>query len=163
MQRLIPHPVLSLFLLTIWLLLNNTIAFGHILLGGTLAILIPFITAGFWPEEVPIQKPFAVFRFVIIVMWDIVVANFTVAKLILMPTRRLRPAFISMPLDIRSPLGISILANTISLTPGTVSCELTADHKVLLIHSLHVDDIDGSIKEMKQRYERPLMEILQSC
>ncbi|CAG0909813.1 unnamed protein product, partial [Cyprideis torosa] len=68
-----------------------------------------------------------------------------------------------MPLDICSPVGISILANTISLTPGTVSCELTADHKMLLIHSLHVDDIDASIEEMKKRYERPLMEILQSC
>lgn len=163
LSRIFPHPLLSLFLLIIWLLLNNTIAPGHFVLGGILAILIPFVTAGFWPERVDVSRPLILLKFIIVVLWDIVIANFQVAALILMPRRWLRPAFITMPLDISSPLGVSILANTISLTPGTVSCELSADHQQLLIHALHIDDIDASVQSMKQRYERPLMEILQAC
>ncbi|UOG91146.1 MAG: Na+/H+ antiporter subunit E [Candidatus Thiothrix sulfatifontis] len=163
LKRLLPHPLLSVFLLLIWLLLNNTLAMGHVVLGAGLALLIPFLTVGFWPERVCVQRPWVLLKFVAVVLWDIVVANLHVAALILGSTRKLQPAFMLLELDIRSPLGVSLLANTISLTPGTVSCEVSADRRQLLIHALHVTDVEASIREMKQRYEQPLMEVLREC
>ncbi len=163
LKRWLPHPLLSVFLLLIWLLLNNTLAMGHVVLGAGLAVLIPFLTVGFWPERVCVRRPWILLKFVAVVLWDIVVANLNVAVLILGSTRKLQPAFILLDLDIRSPLGVSLLANTISLTPGTVSCEVSADRRQLLVHALHVTDVEASIREMKQRYEQPLIEVLREC
>lgn len=163
LQRFLPHPLLSLFLLLVWLLLNNSFAFGHVVLGAVLGVLVPWWTAAFWPEQVCVRRPWVMFKFMVVVLWDIVVANVQVAILVLGPNRRLQPAFIRVPLDIRSPLGISILANTISLTPGTVSCDVVADRQHLLVHALHVLDAEEAIRAIKQRYERPLMEVLCEC
>lgn len=163
LKRWLPHPLLSVFLLLIWLLLNNTLAMGHVVLGAGLAVLIPFLTVGFWPERVCVRRPWILLKFVAVVLWDIVVANLNVAVLILGSTRKLQPAFMLLELDIRSPLGVSLLANTISLTPGTVSCEVSADRRQLLVHALHVTDVEASIRDMKQRYEQPLIEVLREC
>ena len=87
------------------------------------------------------------------------IANIHVARLILMSSDKLRPGFVEIPLDLTSPLAISILANTISLTPGTVTCDLSKDQKKLLIHALHIDDGQTTIDEIKQLFEKPLKEI----
>ncbi len=147
----------------IWLLLNNTVAAGHIVLGLVLALLIPLFTSSFWPEKVQIKAPLTLFKFLAVVFWDIVIANMVVAKLILGRNKHLKPAFFCIDLDIKNPLGISFLANTISLTPGTVSCDLSTDHQHLLVHALHVEDIPATIKHIKQRYEAPLKEVFTSC
>ncbi len=162
-SKLLPHPVLTITLWIIWLLLNNTIAAGHILLGLIISILIPFFTSAFWPEKVHIRAPKVLLKFIATVMWDILISNITVAKLILGKNETLNPAFFYIELDIHNPLGISILANTISLTPGTVSCDLTADQKRLLVHALHAQDIPDIIKHIKQRYEAPLIKVFISC
>lgn len=161
--RLLPHPLLSLSLWAMWLLLNNTLAMGHVVLGLILAILIPWFSQRFWPEGICIHQPLTLLRFMGIVMWDILVANITVARWVLGSNDKLQPAWLSIPLDIQSPLGISLLANTISLTPGTVSCDLSADQRSLLVHALHVEDRDAVIADMKRRYEQPLMEVFRSC
>ena len=163
MKKILPHPILSLTLWLIWLLLNNTVAPGHMALGAVLAILIPWMTKSFWPEKVCIKHPGTLFKFVMIVLWDIMVANVIVAKLILGNKDNLQPKFLYIPLDIEHPLAISLLANTISLTPGTVSCDVCEDRKTLLVHGLHEEDPEATINEIKQRYEAPLKKVFESC
>ncbi len=147
----------------IWLLLNNTVAAGHIVLGFVVAVLIPLWTSTFWPEKVRVKEPLTLLKFLAIVLYDIVIANMIVAKLILGRNDNLKPAFFDIELDIDTPLAISFLANTISLTPGTVSCDLNADRSRLLVHALHVDDVQDTIKQIKQRYEAPLKKVFTSC
>jgi multicomponent K+:H+ antiporter subunit E len=159
----IPHPILTLVLWITWLLLQNSLSAGHILLGLILALLIPWLTSGFWPERIRIQKPWILIKFTGVVLWDILIANIAVAKLILSHNDTLKPGFIELELDIQTPIGISLLANTISLTPGTVSCDLSADRKHLIIHALHLEDPEATINEIKQRYEQPLIEVFKSC
>lgn len=163
LTKILPHPILSLVLWLSWLLLNNSFDPGHIVLGLILAIFIPWFTGRFWQEKVCLKNPLVLFKFFGVVMWDILIANITVAKLILGKNDKLQPAFFYIDLDVKHPLAISILANTISLTPGTVSCDLTADRKRLLIHALHAEDIDQIIAEIKQRYEAPLKEVFTTC
>jgi len=159
LKRWFPHPFLSLALWVIWLLLNNTVAFGHVLLGAVLAMFIPWFTASFWQEKVMIRRPWLLAKFVAVVIYEIMVANVVVAKLILTKQDKLQPGFIQLPLDLTSPLAISLLANTISLTPGTVSCDLSEDQSYLLIHALHVEDVTATINEIKNHFEKPLKEI----
>ncbi len=161
MSRWLPHPALSVFMWALWLLLVNEFSAGHIVLGAILAWLIPFLTHAFWPETTTLRKPLLAIRFVLLVLWDIVIANAVLALRVLGPTKKLQPAFMTLPLDVKEDFTITLLASTISLTPGTVSADLSADRSALLIHILHVDDIDTSITELKRRYETPLKEIFE--
>lgn len=163
MTRLLPHPVLAPILTVLWLLLSNSIAPGQIFLGLLLGWAIPVLTIRFWPEAVTIRKPFTLLRYIGILLFDIVAANFTVARLVLGNPRRLNPLFVKLPLDLTTDLAISLLANSITLTPGTVSAHLSADRRYLLVHALNETDPDALIATIKQRYENPLKEIFEKC
>jgi multicomponent K+:H+ antiporter subunit E len=128
-----------------------------------LAILIPFATADFWPEPVRLRRPWLAVKYAARLALDILTANLQVAAWILRPNRRLQPAFIRYELELSSPLAISLLANTISLTPGTVSCDLSPDQRFLLIHCLHGEDTDALVRQIHERYEQPLLEVLKPC
>ena len=162
MRKLLPHPGLSVLLLVIWLLENNSIAPGHILLGSFLALVIPLVVDRFFPEPIRIFHPILVSKYLGRLILDIFTANLQVALWITQPNHKLKPVFINYELEVKSPLGISVLANTISLTPGTVSCDVSPDQRFLLIHCLHADDPEEVIQEISQRYEKPLIEALSS-
>jgi multicomponent K+:H+ antiporter subunit E len=164
LRHWIPHPLLSLALLLIWLLLNNSLGLGNLLLGSLLALMLSRLTANFWPERPRIAKPVLLVRYLVRLMGDILVANLQVAVRILGPKTRLRPAFIEVPLDLTDPFAITLLASVISLTPGTVSADLIPGRPerggaTLLVHSLDVDDPVALSHHLKQRYEAPLREI----
>lgn len=161
--RLLPHPLLTPTLAGIWLLLNNSIAPGQILLGVLLGWLIPLFTLRFWPEAIRIRHPWRLVRFLGVVLFDIFTANLVVAMRILGRPESLRPAFIELPLDLRSDLAISLLANTICLTPGTVSAQLSPDRRTLLVHALDAPDPEEIIAAIKSRYEAPLKEVFETC
>lgn len=158
-RRWLPTPLLSLLLLVVWLMLVRSTAFGQLLLGTFLAVVIPLATHRFWDLQPDVGKPWLLLRFVLRVLGDIVVANVQVAWLIVNPWRRLRPHFVEYPLMVEKRFTITLLANTISLTPGTVSANLRMDGKTLLIHALDVEDDDALIAQIRERYERPLKEI----
>lgn len=151
--RLFPHPLLSASLLPVWLLLNNTVAAGHVLLGAILAVAIPLAIEPFWRRERIFRRPQVLLKLVPIVLWDIVVANVTVAFLVLGPIGRLKPRFIEVPLEVTHPFAISVLASIVTMTPGTVSAEISQDRKRLLVHGLHVPDEAAVIAGIKSRYE----------
>lgn len=161
MKRLLPHPLLTPTIAAIWLLLNNSIAPGQILLGLAFGWAIPRFTRAFWPEPVRVYRPLALARFTAVFLYDMLVANLTVARLILAGPRRLRPAFVTVPLDLSDDFAISMLANIICLTPGTVSARLSADRRELLVHALDVDSPAALVATIKARFEAPLKEIFE--
>lgn len=159
MKRWLPSPALSLVLWGLWLLLANDFSAGQMVLGVFFAWLVPVITEPFWLRRPRIHKPGKLLAFVLLVHRDILVANMAVAKLILGNPDRLRPAFVEVPLDTDNEFVITVLASVVSLTPGTVSADISADRRTLLVHSLDVDDQASLIASIKQRYEAPLKEI----
>ncbi|SDJ49726.1 Na+/H+ antiporter subunit E [Billgrantia gudaonensis] len=161
LKRYLPTPVLSLVLLVVWLLMVRSLAFGHILLGSFLAVTIPLLTQGFWEPLPRVKHPIKLARFVLVVLWDIIVANLQVSRLILSPSREAHPGFIEYPLALKDRLAITLLANTITMTPGTVSTNIRLDSSSLLIHALDMDDEQALIREIQERYERPLKEIFE--
>jgi multicomponent K+:H+ antiporter subunit E len=157
----LPHPHLSILLLVIWLLLVNSLAPGQIVLGTALAILVPIYTNDFWTDRPKRVQLLPLLRYALVVIGDIVIANIQVAKLIIGPSTRLRPAFIRYPLELETEFAITLLASTISLTPGTVTANVDADGKGLLIHALDVDDEEALLRHIRERYEMPLKEIFE--
>ena len=115
----------------------------------------------FWPNVPRIRNLPRMFGFVVVVLYDIIVANVSVAIKVLGPLKSLRPGFVEFPVDLDDDFAIALLASTISLTPGTVSADVSQDRQTLLIHALDVDDPAALVAEIKQRYERPLKEIFE--
>lgn len=153
----------STMLFLTWLLLHNSVAPGHMVLGITLAIVISVLTAPFSPTRTSIRSPLMVLVFLGRLLADILIANLNVARLVLSPTPTLRPGFMVLPLALKNEFAIAVLANTISLTPGTVSADLSTDHSRLLIHCLDVEDEATLIRHIKNRYEALLRKIFEPC
>ena len=132
------------------------------LLGLLLGLTVPQLTRTFWTQRPRIRRPLMIAEYALVVLWDIVVANVKVAYVVLFKSnRQIRPHFIAIPLDIYSPEAITVLAGTITMTPGTVSADLSADGRALLVHCLDTDDPDGEVAGIKQRYEARLKEIFE--
>lgn len=161
-HRLFPHPVLTLLLTFVWLLLVNRYSLNSLLFGLFLGIVIPFITSPYWPDRPTLRNPRMILEYLLIVLYDIVVANIVVARLILFKRNAdLHPAWVCIPLELRTPEAITVLAATITLTPGTVSADLSDHGHSLLVHCLDAPDPGAVRDEIKDRYERRLMEIFE--
>ncbi|MFV0386784.1 Na+/H+ antiporter subunit E [Paracoccus sp. (in: a-proteobacteria)] len=161
-RRIFPHPYLSALLVLIWMALVNRFAWGSLVFAVILGIVIPLLTRPYWPDRAKYRHPGKILSYVLLVIWDIIVANVQVALIVLFkPNGQLRPAWISIPLDLRSPEAITVLAGTITLTPGTVSSDLSQDGHALLVHCLHAPDPESVIADIKSRYEARLKEIFE--
>lgn len=159
--RWLPAPLLSAVLFVVWLMLNQSLSLGHVALAALLAIVVPWFSERLRPERPRLKKPGLIVRFGLLVLWDIVRSNVEVARRILGPESAIKPRFVWVPLAIRDPHGIVSLAGVITMTPGTLSAELSADRRYLLVHAFNVDDEAALIADIKARYEAPLMEIFE--
>ncbi len=157
---LLPHPLLTLILAVVWTLLQNEISSGMVVFGIILGIIIPWMTSIWWPDTPRGFRMGKMIIYSLIVIYDIIVANVQVAWIVLtVPNAKLKPAWIVVPLAFKQPEAITVLAGTITLTPGTVSADLSDEGHSLLVHVLHTDDPDAVRDEIKTRYERRLLEI----
>ena len=162
MRRLLPHPYLSLTRVGFWFLLVNQWKLGSLVMAAILATLIPLLTAPYWPHAPRLNSLPRLAAYVALVVWDVIIANIQVAKIVLfMPRDRIRSAFIRVPIDLKSPEAIALLAGTITMTPGTVTADMSADGTALLVHSLHAPDPDAIRDDIKTRYEARLKRIFE--
>ncbi|MFP8966944.1 Na+/H+ antiporter subunit E [Pokkaliibacter sp. CJK22405] len=160
MTRLLPSPFFSLVLLLTWLALNNSVALGHWVLGAIIGFGLPILLRPLMDQRTYIRSFNGMLRFILNLLYDVVIANFEVAIRVLRSPKRLQPAFIRFPLELTHDLPITVLASTISLTPGTVSADITEDRRFLVIHVLDLqEDEETLIAGLKKRYEAPLKEI----
>ncbi len=159
---LLPHPFLTVLLAVVWTLLQNAVSPGMVVFGVIQGVIIPKMTSIWWPDTPKGIRLGKLASYSLIVLWDILVANVQVAWIVLtVPNAKLKPAWIAVPLDLRQPEAITMLAGTITLTPGTVSADLSSEGHSLLVHVLHTDDPDAVRDDIKTRYERRLKEIFQ--
>lgn len=161
-RRLFPAPLLSLALLAIWLVLNRDYSLGQVLLGALVATIVPRLTQSLRPTPVRIRHLGVAFRLFMQVGWDVIVWNWRVLLGTLATRERLpRGGFITVPLDLRDPSGLAVLAAIMCVIPGTIWSEITLDRSALLVHIFDLDDAQDEIELIKTRYERPLMEIFE--
>ena len=161
-RRLFPAPLLSLALLAIWLVLNRDYSLGQVLLGALVATLVPQMTQSLRPTPVRIRHLGVAFRLFMQVGWDVIVWNWRVLLGTLATRERLpRGGFITVPLDLRDPSGLAVLAAIMCVIPGTLWSEIALDRSALLVHIFDLADAQDEIELIKTRYERPLMEIFE--
>jgi len=162
MRRLLPSPALSVALLLLWILLMQSLSAGTLVLGAALALFWPAVTAHLRPAPVRLRKPFVMARLFSRVVLEMLRSNAEVAWAIL--TRRshgIRSGFVLVPLELRDPNGLAVLAMIVTFTPGTAWAQLSADNRVLLLHVLAIESETELVAFIKHRYERPLREIFE--
>lgn len=161
-SRLFPHPMLSVTLFVTWMLLVNQFKIGSLVMAAFLATVIPLLTSVWWPDRPRIRHPLRLASYCVLVLWDVIVANFQVARIVLfMPADRIQSAWIAVPITLTAPEAITLLAGTITMTPGTLTADMSGCGRVLLIHSLHAPDPDAVRDDILSRYEARLKRIFE--
>lgn len=160
MRALLPTPLTSLGILVAWVLLNGG-SIGHWLLGALLAVALPLAMPRLRTPTVPLRAPGAALRLLAVFLYDMVVANIDVARRILGPESRIHPGYVRVPLELRDPRAVSILASIVTMTPGTLSAALESEGRVLLVHCFHLTDPEATVASIKSRYESPLRRVFE--
>lgn len=154
------HPRLTTLLAVSWLLLQHSVEPVHLLSAVLIGVVIPRLLHGFLPPATALRVV-PMLHLLRVVLWDIVVSNITVARLVLGPLSKLRPAWVPVPLALTHPTAISLLATIITTTPGTVSCTVDEQRREILVHALDCGDPVQMAIDIKNRYEVPLLAIFE--
>lgn len=156
--RIFPHPFVALIVMISWLMLQHSFSLGNILLAIILGWGIPKLMQRFIGYTPNIHFGEAVKLF-FVVLWDIIICNLRVAKMVLGPADQLHPKWFRVPLETNHEQVNSLLAMIITTTPGTVSAGIDQERGDILVHSLNTVDEQVDIDDIKQRYEQSLMRI----
>lgn len=161
MRQILPYPLLSLGLLIFWLLLQQSLGLGQILLGAVISLLAGRALAALEPGRPRIRKPFKIIQLMGFVAADVLRSNLAVARIVLEARREQTAGFLLVPLQLRDRSALAVLAFIITATPGSAWLEYDAVRGTVLIHVLDLIDEQAWIDLIKHRYERLLLEIFQ--
>lgn len=164
----------NLLLALTWMALQASFTLADFVVGFVLGALIIVLTRRvtmsepltlrnwltFQHPRVYVVQTWRWFAFLGFSFWSIIKSNIQVARILLSPKLNIQPGIVALPLDIKSEGGITLLANLITLTPGTVSMDVSSDRKTLYIHTLNISSVDEMRRETKQDFERRVMELL---
>ena len=145
----------------LWALLTGKISIGNLLIGyflGYFSLMLMNPSKG--QKNSYFRKSYQFIHFTLFFTKELVVSSYRVAKDVTKPLPLMRPGVIGIPIDAETDLEITMLANIISLTPGTLSLEVSPDRKTLYIHAMYVTDPDDLRREIKDGLERRLLELL---
>ena len=161
-RKLLPVPLLTLGLIALWLVLNRSYGLGHWLFAVVLGVLVPMLVQPLRPVPVFFKRPGLAFVLFWRVGLDVVVWNWRILRGTLATGDKVpKGDFVVVPLDLRDPNGLAVLAAILCVIPGTIWSELALDRSALLVHVFDMKHAEEEIQTIKNRYEKPLMEIFQ--
>jgi len=151
--------LLNILLALIWMALTNkfdptTFLEGFILAYLLLGLLERAIGGGSYFRKV---RHIAIFA--LSFLWELLLASLRVLIIVFSPAIKVRPAIVAIPLDVKRDIEIVMLANLISLTPGTLSLDTSADGRTLFVHAMHVDNVQRFRRQIKEGFERRIIEV----
>lgn len=162
MKRLVPFPLLSAFLLIMWLLLWQSVSPYHLVTGIVAALLLARLMLPLEQERPSIRRLGSIVQLFFIVFYDVVRSNFAVAKLVLgLRNEQVHSGFVNIPLELRSRYGLAALSTIITATPGTFWAAYNSNTNVVTIHVLDQVDDQYYLDIIKGRYEKKLREIFE--
>lgn len=150
----------NVLLAFMWAAVTGDFSAGNLAVGWLLGLLVLFFTRRITGASSYLRRLWQVLGLLLFFLWELVMANVRVARTVLSPGYRIRPGVVAIPLDARTDAEITLLANMITLTPGTLSIDVSADRRELYIHTLHVTSPDDVRRQIKNGFERRIMEVL---
>ncbi|MBR9776019.1 MAG: Na+/H+ antiporter subunit E [Cytophagales bacterium] len=150
----------NLLLSFIWLAVTGDFSFINFVFGFTLSFLLMWLISQRGEDNRYLYRGPKVVAFIFFFLYELVKANLQVAYDVITPSYFMKPGIIKIPLDAKTDMEITLLANLITLTPGTLSLDVSDDRKVLYVHAMYVKNKDRFIADIKNGFERKLLEIL---
>lgn len=151
--------ILNFVLALVWMALNSAFTPVDFVVGFIIGFLIIILTQRALGARGYGTAVWRVIKLIAFTFWSIIKSNIAVAKVVLSPRMKVRPGILAVPLDSCSDIGTTVLANLITLTPGTLTLEVSSDKCILYIHFMNVDDPDALRREIKNDFERWVMEV----
>lgn len=164
------HILLNISLALIWCLLQQKFTLPEFFIGSLFGYIIIYLHRSILDDQkserrVLSMKEYVVvtaltLRYVVVLLIEIVKANIDVVKIVLSPKLKMTPGIIAYKMEVKTDAGITLLANSITLTPGTLSVDISEDKKILYIHALHMEDarkLEESIRGSLERYTKEIL------
>jgi len=144
----------------VWVILTSDFTYQNIILGIMLSSLITLYTGSLFTQKIYLKKLHKILFLILFFIWELIVANLRVAYEIIKPKMTFTPGIVEVPLDVEKDIHITILANMITLTPGTLSLYISDDKKSHFVHTMYLDDRSNFISDIKNGFEKKIMEAL---
>ncbi|MEQ8676197.1 MAG: Na+/H+ antiporter subunit E [Aggregatilineales bacterium] len=151
--------LLNVILAFAWAALNGALTIPNFTGGYVIGYVMLFISRDALGGSQYVMKVQQVVRFLLYFLWQLIQSNVRVASEVLTPGHNMTPAIIAVPLDLKSEIGILLLANVITLTPGTLSLDVSVDQNVLFVHTMYTTDAEAFRQEIKQGFEKRIREL----
>jgi multicomponent Na+:H+ antiporter subunit E len=153
--------LLNILLALAWVSLNGEFNAENLGVGLVLGYAMLWLTHSRARSSDYFLRVMRTISFVIFYIWEVVLANLRVAAMVLSPTFKMRPGIIAIPLSIKTDAAITLLANLITLTPGTLSIDVSDDRKTLYVHTVNLNDPESFRKSIKEGFERRVQELME--
>lgn len=151
--------VVNLAVSFMWMFLSESYTFKTFLFGYVLGALLLLLLNRFFPSKYYLKPTYKFIVLFIIFMRELILSNIDVVKLVYKRNPEIEPGIFKMPIEVKQNWEITLLANLITLTPGTLTVAISDDHSTLFIHAMHIDTIDESIESIKNTFEKAIMEV----
>jgi len=143
-----------------WAAITGLFTWSNVLAGFILAYVVLFIAQRAIGSYTYFRRIDRVLRFAVFYVWELILANLRVAYDVMTPRHRIRPGVVAIPLDAKTDAEITLLANLITLTPGSVSLDVSSDRRFLYLHAMYIDDVEEFRQSIKDTLERRVLEVL---
>ncbi len=144
-----------------WCALFGTFDLGTFVGGFLLAFAALSLSSPMFGQTAYFRRALLAARLGAYFLYELTVSGLQVAWDVITPGHQSRPGIIAVPLDIEEPIQITVLANLISLTPGSLSLDVSPDGRTLYVHEMFVDDPDETRRRIKEGFERLVGEAMQ--
>lgn len=152
--------LLNILLTVVWVFLTGSLAFINFVFGYALSFLVLWLISRKEKSRKYFRILPQIIAFIFFFLYELIKANIQVAADVITPKFYMKPGIVKLPLDAKSNLEITLLANLISLTPGTLSLDVSKDRKVLFVHAMYIHDKDEFIDDIKNGFEKRILNIL---
>lgn len=151
--------LLNLFIAFTWMFLQNSWTVVTAFMGYLLGLLIIFTFRRFFAQPFYLKNIFAVVKLLLIFIKELFLSNLAVVKIVLHPKQNMQPGIFALPVEVEKDWEITVLANLITLTPGTLVLDISDDNKYLFVHAIDLPDVTEAIHGIKHSFERVIMEV----
>lgn len=152
--------LLNIFLALVWTFLQGELQGSNFAVGMVLGYLVIALSQQIMGTSAYVQKVVQVVRFVTLSLWEIFTASLALAWLIVQPKLQVRPAIVAIPLDAKTDVEIATMSSLLTLSPGTMTLDVSTDRETLYVHTIDLDDVDEFRREIKSGLERRVLEVM---
>jgi multicomponent Na+:H+ antiporter subunit E len=151
--------VLNVIIAVMWMFLSESYSFPSFLSGYLIGIFLLFLLQRFIPDTFYMKRVVKIISLVFLFIKELLLSNIEIVKLVYKRKPDIEPGIFALPTELKSNWEITLLANLITLTPGTLTVAVSEDNSVLYIHAMDIDDIDEAIHSIKDTFEKAIMEV----